>query len=220
MAIREYSDDFKRRTLILYKTTGNISETCRKMDIAKSTFKIWMKQDWWRDWELELRHEARTGLSTNVQNVVDKALREINDRLDNGDYIYDSRQKEFVRRPVNAKVASDILHKGLDRQDIIDKLKREDSTSITNEKIQEKLMRLADEFGKFANMKLIEHSEGTSQGEKTQNALPEERETGLQSGTGMGAPASGSPDPTECTPCSTSTHDEEGISTQRGQSSS
>lgn len=198
------------KAVILYKMTGNKGATATQIGISGETLRRWMKEDWWKEYENEIRLQSRSALSGKLQGLVDRAIKQVEDRLENGDWIYDQKLGKMIRKPVNAHVANQVLKDSINHTVLIDKLKENDKDAQTKEVIQDTLQKLMVEFAKFSKMRLIE-------GEKIDHAVHEERKEGLQEGAGLGASPSGSPEGPEREARGSSSYDEGGEGSQGGQ---
>jgi hypothetical protein len=91
-------------------------------------------------------------MDSNIKRVVDKALKAVEDRLDLGDAQYDQKTGEITRVPIKAHVALKITSELLTRQDKIREAPVKEELEKT---IDDRLLRLSEEFAKFASMKTI-----------------------------------------------------------------
>ena len=90
--------------------------------IPIDTLKKWKQADWWKDMEDELRRSSHLETSGKLSTIIKKAASVVEDRLENGDLIFNKDTNKFSRRPVGAKIASDILVKSIDRSILLDKI--------------------------------------------------------------------------------------------------
>ena len=72
--------------------------------------------------EDELRRSSHLETSGKLSTIIKKAASVVEDRLENGDLIFNKDTNKFSRRPVGAKIASDILVKSIDRSILLDKI--------------------------------------------------------------------------------------------------
>lgn len=175
-----YSDSQKLEAVKLWLITGNLATTAATLGIPLVTVKSWRYADWWGEIVADIKSENRLSLSTRLKSIAARALDVTVDRLDNGEWFYDQKTGELRRKPVLMKdahkVASDLLQRQLE-------LERPQETRETNESTEQKLNKLAEVFEQFAKKtKRIEVIDV-----EPNHAVYEERETGLQEGTGVGA---------------------------------
>jgi hypothetical protein len=165
-----YSTKQRYEAVVLYRMLGNFALVSRNMGIPEQTIYNWGSTDWWKEMEEDIRKESNAKLSGNIQKIVNKAFKVVEDRLENGDWIYDQKQGQLKRKPVGAHTANQILKDGLDKTFFIEKLKREEKQQETEETIAVRLLKLSEEFQKFTKAKDVT------------NALHDERTQGLQEG--------------------------------------
>lgn len=171
----KYTVKEKYTAVVLYKTVGNLQVVAKHTGVPYGTLRIWKETDWWQEFEEDIRQQGTSKLSTSLQKIVDKALFEVQDRLENGDYIWDQKQGEMIRKPIGAHTANQILKDGLDRTFLIEKIRKEGKTSINAERVTERLLKLAQEFERYTKAKEIPLGE-------TDDALYDRGETGLREG--------------------------------------
>jgi hypothetical protein len=150
-----------------------------------------------------------------LKKIVTKAFVQLEDRLENGDFIFDQKTGEMRRKPVGAHTVNQILQTGLDKQFLIDKLQRDQKIAETQDSIEQRLKRLGEEFQRFANAKEI--SADVSAYKDVTHAVHDQREAGLRQGVQALPVETGGPEADHGTPRSPSTHDEEGAGSQGGQ---
>ena len=127
--------------------------------------------------EDDLVPQKKSRVPGQIEKVRDKAVSVVEDRLDNGDYFYDQKVGELVRRPVSADSAARILNTTLNTSVRLEELRQNEKRIETVEKTQDRLNKLKEEFARFAKATQIE---GKS------NAIYDGRETQLQEGAGLG----------------------------------
>jgi hypothetical protein len=177
-----YSDKQKQKAVILYKMTGNAAATAAQIGVSIAQLRLWRQSDWWKELESELREQSRTELKGSLKGLVDSAFKQVQDRIDNGDWYYDQKKGEMIRKPLAAHAANQILKDSFDRTLALEKLASQEKHVETSEKITDRLVSLMDQFRKFSKAKEI-----TTTYVELENtdALHEEREEGLQEADGM-----------------------------------
>lgn len=171
-----YSAKTKYEAVVLHKMTGNITGVARHLGIPLGTVQSWYRQDWWKEVEEEIRKEAKSKLGTNLQKIVDRAFEEVQDRLENGEWIYDQKQGQLKRKPIGAHTANQILKDSLDKQFFMEKLQKDEEKDTKNEEVSQRLLKLAEEFERYTKAREIST-------EKVMNlAIHDERTPGLCKG--------------------------------------
>ncbi len=145
-----WTQEQKLQAVASYVMLGSLRETCLATSIPFETLKTWKTQDWWKELQLQIRDEDVQQLDSNLQKVIGKALKGLEDRLDNGDYQYDQKTGKVVRIPIKAQIALKTVTELLTKQEKI----REKPVAVEVEKtIDARLLKLAEEFSRFARAK-------------------------------------------------------------------
>lgn len=151
-----WSDSQKIEAVTTYILLGgNCRLTANTLKISETTLHYWKSQEWWKEVSDEIKTQEKLTLSTKLKKLVDKSLDLVQDRLENGDFIYDQKTGQIKRKPVVLKdvhkVASDLL----DRKTKLDAI---DTFKASQESIDDKLSKLAESFKTIAeqNKKSVE----------------------------------------------------------------
>lgn len=147
---RHYSDSQKIEAVTTYLMLGSLTMVSTMLKININTLKLWKKSEWWKDIENDLRTQEDLQLSKRLQNIVTKSLDVVEDRMDNGDFVYDQKSGQMRRKPVSmrdaAKVMMDLQGR---REELVDR--HISNESVSTDKIENTLKKLADEFAKVAS---------------------------------------------------------------------
>jgi hypothetical protein len=87
----------------LFAVTGNVEKTAELAKIPVTTVKYWRGQQWFKDLLDEIRNENDDKLDAKFTEIVEKGLEKILDRIENGDYGYDTKTGDIYRKPVSMK---------------------------------------------------------------------------------------------------------------------
>ena len=139
----KYSDEDRRRAALEYSLTGSLSKVAKRMGIPRKTISDWKnKSEWWVEVSAKVRHQKEAKILADNEEIIDKAHREIVDRLDNGDVQLVSTKNgvELHRVPVKAKDAAVIKGISDDKR----RLTLNQPTAITGK--SEDMNSLAAEF--------------------------------------------------------------------------
>jgi transposase-like protein len=173
---KNWSDKVKAKAVRDYLKYGSYSEVARRNRIPGDTVREWKSKDWWKELTERYREELDVKLSSKIDDVVQKAVDEIHDRLENGEHILDSKTGEVLRIPTKARDMAAITKVLSDRQDIL--IKRKKVEQRDEGTLRDKLNSLAAQFSSFVKQTNVKPPEIVD-GEFT-HALVEEREEGLQ----------------------------------------
>lgn len=139
-----WSEQKKMEVLQAYIILGQLTKAAYSCGVPEVTAKYWKQSQWWKDTEYELRRTSKIQLSGKLNAVVDKALVQLQDRVENGDHIYNPRTKEFTRKPISAEHANKIVAQQIDRMQLIDKSVNVEK--IDAEDIKTRLEKLKDDL--------------------------------------------------------------------------
>lgn len=201
----QWSTKQKFEAVALYKLLGNLVEVSAQTRIPVQTLRQWHIKDWWKDYELEIAQGSRSKLSAKLERVRDRAIAVVEDRLEHGDFVFDQKTGQILRKPVNAQTAGKILVDTVDKSILIDKLNQEHKLTMSIDKMSDRIATLHETFGKLArksnqkplgdviDVEVVPESLLSDESERrSSNAVHEEREAGLQEGASPGArPSSG-----------------------------
>jgi len=175
----EWSD--KTKACQLYMLNGNMRIVSEVTDIPYDTLSDWKRSEWWPTLVEELRAAKRAKTGVKLSNIIDTSLEVLQDRLENGDWVLNNKTGEMQRRPVSLRDATtatnNLLTRQLQMEEIADKMENNHTT------VQETLTLLAREFQKMTRQKNNKSATDVEYKEIT-NAIHDEREEGLQEGSG------------------------------------
>lgn len=134
-----------------YLLTGNLALTAKTCDVPLATVKEWRKQPWWLDIVTQLQAEGDQELDAKLAKRVDRALDIVNDRLENGDWQYDPKTGQFVRKPVSIKDGWKVANEMIDKRWLLRKLPNE---QVDQAAVSDILRNLAKEFAEMAKSRL------------------------------------------------------------------
>jgi hypothetical protein len=133
---------------------GNIRTVSEVLGINYETLKAWKSEVWWDDLAKAIRQEKQEELDGTMTGIIDKSLKILQDRLDNGDVIINAKTGRIIRADANIATTVNVLKNVFDKRQLI----RNEPTSISRqESTDERLQRLAEEFAVFSKAKTIEH---------------------------------------------------------------
>lgn len=146
-----WDENKKIEAVTTYLIMGNLVATAAVVKVPHVTLKAWRHAPWWKEMEEDIRMESNQSLDTKLAKRIEKALDIVNDRLDHGDYQYDPKTGQFVRRPVNVRDGWKVANEMIDKQWLIRKQPKE---STSQEAIGDILKNLAKEFSEMAKARI------------------------------------------------------------------
>jgi hypothetical protein len=136
----------------LYCVYGDLEQVSNMTGIPVKFIRDWKEEPWWFEVQKKVYTEQNDKLASQINVVLDKSIDHLKDRLEHGDYLWDVRNSQLVRKPVDTKVLSQVFNNLIHRRQLI----RGEPTSITAAVgVDERLTKLADEFKRFAAAKEI-----------------------------------------------------------------
>jgi transposase-like protein len=151
---------------------GNLTLTAATIGISRNTLKGWKQTTWWTKLVQEFRSAERLKLSAKTKDIMEKAMSELSDRLERGDFIYDPKKGALVRKPVAAKelhrISVDMIDKSMKIDNSIDNGPEEDKEP------ENKLEKLAEQFAQLA-IKAAEKKSPTKMIQVTDVVFAEEK---------------------------------------------
>lgn len=131
-----------------YLMLGSMTETAIVTGIPLPTLKTWRYLEWFKEYALQLQSEDVQQMDSNLRRVVDKSLKAVEDRLDLGDAQFNQKTGKITRIPVKAHVALKITTELLSKRE---KNKESPMKEHLEKTIDDRLLKLSEEFARFAN---------------------------------------------------------------------
>ena len=146
-----WSQNQRLQAVSTYLMLGNMAETAIVTGIPIATLRLWKTTDWFKEYSLQLQSEDVQQMDANLKRIIGKALKATEDRLDLGDAQFDQKTGDIIRIPVKAHVALKISTELLTKQQ---KLYENPVREEVEKTIDDRLLKLSEEFAKFASNKV------------------------------------------------------------------
>lgn len=146
-----WSDKQKLETVQTYLMFGNLAQTARILNIPEATVYRWRMTSWWKEIEGELKTQDELQLSAKLKRTMERSMDLVDERLENGDYLYDQKTGQMKRKPVSMKDAHRVSMDLLAKRDLI--LNR-NVPDASEEQMSDKLLKMMQQFAEFAQKKL------------------------------------------------------------------
>jgi len=181
---KHWSDSQKIEVVTLWLSTGNLRLSAATLNIPEETVRVWRKTQWWKEIAEEIQLQDKIQFSATAQKIINQSMDVIADRLQGGDYIYDSKQGQLVRKPVSLRDATHAASTMMDKKVLLDKTEQIKDSA---ESVEQRLNKLMDRFAAMAKPSVTDviYVENT-------HAPNEERQEGLlvrQEVRGEGGPS-------------------------------
>lgn len=181
-----WSDSQKLEAIHSYLALGNLALTSRLLGIPEITLRVWKASDWWGDIVADIRLQDSIQLTARMKKLVEASQTIVAQRLESGDPILNQKTGEIVYKPVSMKDAHKVSVDLIDRQTTLNKII--DGQPVSDMQNDNKLEQLAEKFAEMAtrsiekqiNKKRTVDMEFTDV--ENDDAVHDERETGLQEG--------------------------------------
>ena len=144
-----FTHDQKIEAVTTWLALGNNKQVAAVLKCSPWTVVQWKKQSWWKEIEQEVLSSRRIQNASKIYKIIDMSLDVIDDRLNNGDFVYNSKAGTLERKPVSLRDATTASNALMQRSAIIEKLQRDEKVVDTTLTIQDQLASLAIEFAKF-----------------------------------------------------------------------
>lgn len=179
---KSWSDKQKVEAVQHYLLVGNLALTARVMGIPEITIRQWKTTEWWKNVVEDLKLQENMQLSSKLKNLVEASLLQVSDRLENGDFMYDQKTGQMIRKPVNIRDAHKVATDLMEKRTMLEKAAAPAQESVQDDN---RLEQLAEKFASFV-LKKTEQApvivDVTDVVVKEDNALHDERTQGLQEG--------------------------------------
>ena len=174
-----WTDESKRKFLDVLVSCGNLRQACELTRLPYGTALVWRKQEWWPNLLEEVKQEKRAILAAKLEGIVDRAIVEVQDRLENGDHVLVNKTGEIVRKPLNSRDAVKIVN---DLTNTKIKLEQQQQQSTQQQQtVQEVLKTLASEFAKMNKKQTTDVIDVSFK--EIPDAIHDQRTPGLQEGS-------------------------------------
>jgi hypothetical protein len=149
----QWTEKEKLNCVCVFSVCGNSRRTSELTHIPEATIRTWKQTDWWQELSERIVQEADEQLDTKLTSIVDKAVEALNDRLENGEEVYDIRSGKIIKKTVGAKDSAFIFATAVDKRQL---LRGKATSRVEKVTVDTRLNRLAEQFKAFTNTKTIE----------------------------------------------------------------
>lgn len=150
--LKWWKEEDRIKAACTYAIVGTAAKTEEITGIPAGTIRQWRTQPWWPQITDRIKQEHDDELDVKFTSIIDKTVSVINDRLQDGDYIYDTKNSEFKRKPVGAKETAVITSIFMDKRQMLrDNRKLHSETTA----VLDRLKKLADEMARFGKAKEV-----------------------------------------------------------------
>jgi hypothetical protein len=147
-----YSDKQKMEAVCSFAVCGNSRRVAELTGVPEATIRSWKQTEWWYETTQRIVQEENEELDTKLTKLINKAVDNVNDRLDNGDMVYDTKRGKLVNRPMSGKDTAIVAAITLDKRQL---LRGQPTSRVESVSQDERLLRLAEQFATFSKAKEV-----------------------------------------------------------------
>lgn len=139
------------RLLTLIATGTKIATACRSTGISYQTYVKWIHKPWYKEVMELIKDRADAVLDSSLTGVTHKAIKELEDRIENGDYVAAGKDNEgrpvMVRKPMSGRDIGAAFATIFDKRQLVRNKPTSVSETVTTD---EKLDEIAKRFEEMA----------------------------------------------------------------------
>jgi len=147
---KSWSDKQKLEAVQSWLLLGNLALTSRILGIPEITLRVWKTTDWWKNVVDDIKLQEDMQMSAKLKKIVEASLGAVEDRLTNGDWIYDQKTGQMIRKQVNMKDAHKVAVDLMDKKAVLEKAA---APATVEQKDEDRLLKLAEKFAEFVTKK-------------------------------------------------------------------
>lgn len=146
-----YSEAKRQEAAVLFAALGSYKRVSELSGVPMSTVKTWRQEGWFQDLLNEVRDENNEAVDAKFTEIVHKSLDCIVDRLDNGDFVWNSKTGKLDRKPVSARDLSLVSAINVDKRQLLRGLPTSRSETSVSKQDFDRLEKLKATFEALAN---------------------------------------------------------------------
>lgn len=147
-----YTDKQKLTALQVYAATGSWIIAAQESGMHYDTLRNTGQSQWWKDSIKEIQREEDNVLEADMTSLIKEGMGAVKDRLKNGDWMWNSKENKFTRKPLKATDALKVTTTLMDQRNVA----RGKPTRITEQiSVNDRLQKLALEFEQFQKSRTI-----------------------------------------------------------------
>ena len=158
-----------------YLVLGNMALVSGITGIPHQLLRAWKRQPWWNEITEQVRATENLQMDNKLSKIVDRSLDAVLDRLENGEFVYNQKTGQVIRRQVNMKDAAKVSVDLITKRELLrgNATERKETSQIS---VADQLKELALEFAKWSSPTL-QQTKPVIELEilEDQNAIHEER---------------------------------------------
>lgn len=137
----------------MYLSIGSLTETSKITGVPLPTLEGWKRQDWWKELVDKIQSDEDQKIDAKTSKIIDKALEQLLDRIENGEHIYDQKTGKIKRAPAKLRDLNTAFTTILDKRQL---LRNKPTKIVEQHSTAAQLQNLAESFAKFVQKKTEE----------------------------------------------------------------
>jgi hypothetical protein len=142
-----YTEAKKVETATLYAALGDVKATAKLAKVPVEQVEKWQDEEWWLLTLAKVKRNQNSVLDVKASTIVDKAMDQLLNRVEQGDHILNIKTGEIVQIPMSGRDLSVVAGTIFDKRQLIRGEATKISKAVNSEEFLEKL---ADKFKEFA----------------------------------------------------------------------
>ena len=145
-----WSQEARIAAVSQYLVLGNMALVSSVTKIPHQLLRAWKGQPWWAEVESQIRATDNLQMDGKLTKIVDKSLDAVMDRLENGEFVYNQKTGQVIRKQVNMKDAAKVTVDMITKRELL-RGNATARTETTQTSVEDQLKALALEFAKWQN---------------------------------------------------------------------
>lgn len=141
-----WADKIKTQAVALYIATGSPSTVAKELNVPYNTITTWQATQWWKDAIKASQQENLDKVDVKLTKAIDKALDQIMDRLEQGEYIWDPKTGRVKQMPAKLRDLNTAFSSLMDKRQLI---RKQPTKIIEQQSTAAQLQDLAKQFSAF-----------------------------------------------------------------------
>lgn len=131
-----------------YLALGNMSLVADLTGVDHHLIRKWKMAPWWKEMEDQIRSTETQQTDRKLTTIIDKSLDAVLDRVENGEFFYDSKSGTVKRRPASLRDVTRVSTDMLTKRDLL-RGNQTERKEVAQLSVAEQLKNLAMEFAKW-----------------------------------------------------------------------
>lgn len=140
----------KDKAILLYLSSGNLSDVGRELGVPYYTLKDWKESQWWKDKVKEYQAAEYDRIDAKLSKALDVALDGVVDRMEHGENMYDPKTGKLIKVPAKLRDLNTSFNSIMTNRQLI---RKQPTKIVEQNSTANQLQNLADEFRKFVTGK-------------------------------------------------------------------